>query len=470
MKKRILPYTFFIALLTCTVACSSDDNNLTNVTTDGFKEIVPSVASPLIQPTGFYIANEDWFGHDNGSINFLDYQYNPTYRIYTEANGNKTLGVTTTYAVAFGENYYIVSKQGNRLVVTDKNFKEVKSFTDTLGDGRAFVGISDTKGYISTIAGITIYNISTKTIERKIDGITKQTGNMVYVDGKVYAVVQGEGLVIIDTHTDRIIDKMNGGYTQVTLDKHGIVWAGKGNELVRINPMDTKDTKTYAIANAPINGTWGAWNPGSLTSSMQEDALYWTTANKVVKFNTTSEELNTDFHTLGEDETKIKLAFYGGGLRVDPVKGDLVLLIKRNGWGDSGSYNWTRIISKDGALKKEIFMQGGTNNDKNGYYWFPSIPFFQDNNSPEILANQFVLKPQTTLRVPLKDLVVDQDNSNLLIEKQVEEIDKEFGTVVLEGNELILKAKSKLGKTTLTMKAISNGKSVTKVIDIWIRN
>ncbi|WP_121964571.1 DUF5074 domain-containing protein [Myroides sp. N17-2] len=467
MKKGILARSLVLSLLAFTVACSSEDDNRNE---DGFRIIPPSAATPLIQPTGFYIANEDWFGHDKGSVNFLDYGLNRKYRIYAEVNSGKSLGVTTTMGVAYGDNYYIVSKQGNRFVVTDKNFKEVKSFENIQGDGRAFVGVSDSKGYISTGAGITVYHINTKAIGGKIDGISKQTGNMVYANGKVYAVVNGDGLVIINTDTDTIIEKLGGGYTQVTLDKDGIVWAGKGNEIVRINPKDKNDTKPYNIATAPINGTWGAWNPGSLSSSVKENALYWTKGANVVKFNTQTGELNEEFYTLGEDGFNKKLVFYGAGLRVDPVTDDLVLLVKRSGWGDNGSYNWTKIISNQGASKNQVFMEGGNSNDQNGHYWFPSVPFFQDNNAPEILVNQIVLKPNKEFRVALKDIVIDQDSPYALIEKSVKNLENMFGYATIEGDELVIKTNENTGKTSMSMTVISNGKRLQKDIEIWVRN
>ena len=476
MNTKFITRSLTLSLLALTFACSSDDNNQNE---DGFRIIPPSAPTPLIQPSGFYIANEDWFGHEDGSVNFLDYGLNKQYRVYSGANNGKKLGVTTTVGVTYGEHYFFVSKQGNRFVVTDKNLKEIKSFGRELEDGRAFVGISDTKGYISTSSGITIYHIDTHTVGKDIDGLSGETGNMVYVDGKVYAIVERKGLFIINAETDTIIENKAGDYTQVTLDKNGIVWAGKGNEIERINPKNTQDGKTYDITTAPIKGTWFAWNPGSMSPSMKEDVIYWTKGNKVVKFNTNTGELNTEFYELGneirQDEEQFKLSFYGAGLRVDPVTDDLVLLIKRDGWGSNGSYNWTRIVSNTGAFKGETFMEGGNQesssyNDVNGYFWFPSVPFFQDNNAPEILVNQIVLKPNKEFRVALKDIVVDQDSPYNLIEKSVKNLENEFGYATIEGDELVIKTNEKTGKTSMNMKVSSNGKKLQKDVEIWVRN
>ncbi len=475
ITKNVLFRSMSLSLLALTFACNSDDNATRD--DEGFRIIPPTAASPLIQPNGFYIVNEDWFGHDNGTVNFLDYSLQPQYRVYNATNPGKKLGRTSTYATAYGDYYYFVSKQENRFVITDKNFKEVKSIEDINGDGRAFVGVSDTKGYISTGNGITVFDIKNLTTTGTIAKVSGQVGNMVYTAGKVFAIVQNTGLVIIDTNTDELKMSLSGNYTQVTIDRHGVIWAGRDTELIRINPNDYNDIKNYDIAPSKIPGTWGAWNSGSLSASMKEDALYWISdagnwggGSKVGKFDTNTGTLNTDFHVLGNDTDGDKLSFYGAGLRVDPFNGDIVLLIKKDGWGDKGSYNWTRILSNTGAKKGEVFMQGGSENNMNGYYWFPSVPFFQDNNAPEILTNQIVLKPNKEFTVSLQELIVDQDSPFGLIEKTITNFDSTFGTAEIKGDDLVISTNEKIGKSSMTIRALSNGKLTEKEIEIWVRN
>lgn len=475
ITKNVLFRSMSLSLLALIFACNSDDNATRDE--EAFKIIPQSEKSPFIQPSGFYIANEDWTGREEGTVNFLDYALQPQYRVYRAANSGRKFGTTLSYATAYGDYYYFVSKQRNRFVITDKNFKEVKTIEDINGDGRAFVGISDSKGYISTGNGITIFDIKNLATTSTIDGVSGQTGNMVYTAGKVYAVVQGKGLAVIDTNTDKVLLTLAGNYTQVTIDKHGVIWAGKGTELIRINPNDYNDIKSYDITPSNIPGTWGAWNAGSLTASMQEDALYWISdagqwggGSKVGKFDTNTGTLNTDFHVLGNDTDGDKLSFYGAGLRVDPFNGDIVLLIKKDGWGPNGSYNWTRVLSNTGAKKGEVFMQGGTENDMNGYYWFPSMPFFQDNHAPEILPNQIVLKPNKEFTVSLQELIVDQDSPFGLIETTISNLDTNFGTAEIKGDDLVITTNEQTGKTSMTIRALSNGKSTEKEIEIWVRN
>ena len=51
---------------------------------------------------GVFILNEDWFGHTNGSINFMNLDYSIDYNIYKTVNTNEELGVTPPFATIYG--------------------------------------------------------------------------------------------------------------------------------------------------------------------------------------------------------------------------------------------------------------------------------------------------------------------------------------------------------------------------------
>ena len=42
--------------------------------------VADSAPSAVVSAQGFYVANEDWFGHDNGSVNY----FKMTALLYTE--------------------------------------------------------------------------------------------------------------------------------------------------------------------------------------------------------------------------------------------------------------------------------------------------------------------------------------------------------------------------------------------------
>ncbi|MDY3266048.1 MAG: PL29 family lyase N-terminal domain-containing protein [Phocaeicola sp.] len=172
---------------------------------DGTEVVVPKLVKPEQKPdedepiakvesNGFYVVNEDWFGHDEGSVNYFQKNvtgYIPKYRVFRSANPDYKLGTTTCYGAVWGENIYFVSKQGNRLVVADAaTMKLKKVITDLGGDGRSFVGIDDNKGYIGYMGGIKPLNLSDFSLGNAIAGVCGQIGNMCVSGGRMFAVVQ----------------------------------------------------------------------------------------------------------------------------------------------------------------------------------------------------------------------------------------------------------------------------------------
>ena len=116
MKKYF--YLAFVALGIGFTACD-DDEKLEYV-----EVIEDSQPSAVIPAKGFYVANEDWFGHDNGTVNYFKVNgdgYDVVYRAYRAANEDEKLGVTTQFGTTWGDNIYLLSKQENRFVVADAN-------------------------------------------------------------------------------------------------------------------------------------------------------------------------------------------------------------------------------------------------------------------------------------------------------------------------------------------------------------
>ena len=126
---------------------------------------------------GVFIVNEDWYGHQNSTINFITNKGEWIYRIFQKENPGKELGCTSQYGTIYGGKFYVVSKQekdpgakitGSRLAVCDaktmKCLKEIQKIaTDDKGasiaDGRSFLGVNEKKGYVGTSKGIYVYNM-----------------------------------------------------------------------------------------------------------------------------------------------------------------------------------------------------------------------------------------------------------------------------------------------------------------------
>ena len=140
------------------------------------------------------MVNEEWYGHTNGSVNFIDNNGQINYRVYSNANNNQAFGATTQYGTIYGDKFYFVSKQalmegdtqytpGGRLVAANaQTMQKLAGFNNIGGgDGRSFVGVNEHKGYIGTSTGIVTFNIDNLQVGSLITGTggNGQIGNMI---------------------------------------------------------------------------------------------------------------------------------------------------------------------------------------------------------------------------------------------------------------------------------------------------
>lgn len=442
-------------------------------------------AQPKVEAKGFYIVNEGWYGHDKGSVNYFEKNgtsYTPHYRAFKAANPDTELGNTTCYGAIWGDNFYLISKQDNRLVIADaQNLKSKKVITDLGGDGRSFLGIDDQKAYIGYKGGIKTFNIESLTLGEAIAGVNGEIGNMCYAYGKVFAV-SDENLYIIDAKTDKVEKAVTGAYDtykSVVTAKDGSVWVAAADKFIVYNPNDLKNTKEIAYpGNAAVSSSWGSWNPGGLCASTQTNTLYWTTGtslwskNAVCKYDIDASNANSSFYTLPNDEDGQKRVLYGAGLRVDPLSDNLVLQSYRDGWGDSYAYNWLFLLSNTGSLNTSFVVA----DDKeptagNGYYWFPSMPVFEDANKPQILLNQVMMGTNKKVEIDLSTKVVDYDNIFATMATQVELLNKQDqAKVSIAGNKLVIESQTQEGNFKLKLTVVSNGVKVEKEIELVIAN
>ena len=439
-------------------------------------------AQPKVEAKGFYIVNEGWYGHDKGSVNYFEKNgtsYTPRYRAFKAANPDTELGNTTCYGAIWGDHFYLISKQGNRLVIADaQNLKSKKIITDLGGDGRSFVGIDEKKAYIGYNGGIKTFNIENLTLGEAIAGVSGEIGNMCYAYGKVFAV-SDENLYIIDAKTDKVEKTVTGSYDtykSVVTAKDGSVWVAAANNFIVYNPNDLENTKEIAYpVDAAVSSSWGSWNPGGLCASTQTNTLYWTTGtspwskNAVCKYDIDASNANSSFYTLPNDDAGQKRVLYGAGLRVDPLSDNLVLQSCRE-W--EYAYNWLFLLSNTGTLNTSFEVA----DDKeptagNGYYWFPSMPVFEDANKPQILLNQVMMGTNKKVEIDLSTKVVDYDNIFATMATQVELLNKQDqAKVSIAGNKLVIESQTQEGNFKLKLTVVSNGVKVEKEIELVIAN
>jgi uncharacterized protein YjdB len=197
-------------------------------------------------------------------------------------NSDRQFGVTTQFAAIYGDNFYFVSKQEDRLAIIDKNtlehkksFSEIHNSDSKMMDGRAFLGVDENTGYVGTTGGIAVVkfdellsadagNVVKELPFTLIDGTisdsgdepepgsnpgdgpepgsdpddgknnpnlkpslyTGQVGTMLRVGDRVFAIQQNAGIHVINALTHQIETTLRGNYSVLTQSKDGNLWTG----------------------------------------------------------------------------------------------------------------------------------------------------------------------------------------------------------------------------------------------------
>lgn len=378
---------------------------------------------------GIIWINEDWYGHQNSTVNYLmpdaeDGVY-WTYRIVQQENPGMELGCTNQYGALWGGRLYLIAKQekdpgatvtGGRISVVDARTMKMlhqQSFIDPSGaqcDGRAFIGVNEHKGYVSTSNGVWIFDLDTYTITGQVAGSANpnaggdndkpntdpmgslyhgQSGTMVAAAGKVFVAHQQYGLLVVDPEEDRVVDviSMNivqdgAGIGSVVQSKDGFLWLsvaknvqGTGatlNYIVRVDPA----TLAYEIISIPEgmyppSNSWYAWTPDAFVASKVQNCLYWKggpnrwfSGTKVYKFDCATRRMSL-FIDLEEEGANWKL--YGCAMGVHPLTDELYMAL----YHEFGTPAYiVRRYSPMGQKLKDYDMIMN--------YWFPSLPLFPE--------------------------------------------------------------------------------------------
>ncbi len=392
---------------------------------------------------GVFIVNEDWYGHQNSTVNYLrpddpDGEY-WQYRVIQSENPGMELGCTNQYGAIWKGRFYLIAKQdkdpgatvaGGRITVADATTMKVlhqQTLIDPSGaqcDGRGFVGVTEHKGYISSSNGVWIFDLDTYTVTGMIDGTGNpnvgdgkpttdptgslyygQSGNMVLAGSRVFLAHQQAGVIVIDSETDKVINTIsadmvseNAGIGSVVLAKDGSVWASIAKDtrgtgltlsyLLKIDPetLETEVVQLPAGVNAPSN-SWYAWTPDTFCASAQTNTLYWSGGSNswfagkaVYKFDVNTRTA-TKIIDLDADGERWKI--YGCSMRVHPVTDEIYVSLYHE--FSIPTYITRRYTSEGTKIKDYSMIEN---------YWFPSIPIFPEvsdhtgvslvgNNAPE---------------------------------------------------------------------------------------
>lgn len=375
MKKNI----YLLILLLCIQISTKAQNQLTR-NLPPLQEAVTLKSSGSDETSvdytkGVFFVNEDWFGHNNSTVNFLTDEGSWIYRVFRKENPGHELGCTTQYGTIYGGKFYLVSKQqqdggstvvGSRLAVCDATtMKVLKEFQyigqdangKSIADGRSFLGVDEHKGYIGTSNGVFAYNIDNMTIGSQILGTTNNTGSlysaqvgtMVRAANKVFAVHQKEGLIIIDPAKDEVTatiqapkEMVSGretqrGFGSIVQSKDGNLWlsmtadqSGSGaacQYMLKLDPWTQDTTRINLPEGMDIPNSWYAWTADGFFASTVQNKLYWKNnggwfhSKRIICYDIDKGEATEFFDTQTIDK-KYDWAIYGAAVRIHPVSDD----------------------------------------------------------------------------------------------------------------------------------------------------
>ena len=472
---------------------------------------------------GIFILNEDWFGHNNSTINFVNNSGEIYYRAYEYENQGKdmSLGCTSQYGMIYGGKLMVISKQGKddgdsreggRIIVanaTDLQNISASQYIATadngksIADGRTCVGINEKTAYIGTSNGIYKYDLEANQILDRINGTANplvagtennadgqgalynnQIGHIRRTADYVFAVYQDSGIFVIDPHKDEIISVIEGCFSSMVQSKDGSIWAARntnldaqkypyggssysswgdgwqGNQIVRINPFSLDTTHINIPEDFPgIRQTWYAWTNGGFCASYNSNNLYWTDDNGWFE--------SSKIYQYNIDDETFKLVFDAKDIHPD-----------RNIYGAGFGINplddhlfvfgfnnfsdnryWIYELNKDGELQNSYSLIQN--------FWFPSMVIPADKYAPELIEIPDTIKLEDKdYKLYLGDLATDQDNLDAAIVKTVESIaDTSIANFSIRHDTLTISSKG--GKdtgTSFTLAFYSNGKKISKEI------
>lgn len=486
-----------------------DMSNMNMGNMEGELYYLPALTSEPVQvdySKGTFIVNEDWYGHQNSTLNFLTDDGEWIYRVIQKENPGVEIGATAQYGAIYGDKFFVMAKQpkdpgasitGGRITVCDaKTMKVLKQIQNiavddkgtSIADGRGFLGVDEHKGYVGTSNGIYVLDLDKLEITGSVSGTGNdaddpyqqlyggQIGNMVRVNDRVFAVHQKNGLFIINPATDEVektVEAPEGwGFGSVVLSKDGNLWlslaasSGSGQadtRIVKLNPATLEQTIIECPEGifGPAN-SWYAWTPDCFCASKQNNVLYWNGGNSswfsgktIYKYDIDSNTFST-FIDYNNDPDGWQI--YGCSFRVNPVTDEAIVSLYKS-YGDP-----TYVVRKYDNEGKQTAEYSMISN-----YWFPSLPVFPDNEAPVVAdIDPVSITTEDSTTVSLKDVATDADNMDAAIVKTVKKVsdEKVLKAEMADGDLVITPLKA--GKADITIQINSNGKLAETVVSVEI--
>lgn len=346
--QRLLAFSLFL------VAASCSKNDVTTPT-----------VHPGAYSNGFFVVNEGSYGAESGSLSFYGYGADTLMQnVFEKANDSNSITTnmqaTLEYGTVYNHNLYLAVKAGGDLIKTDEStLKEAGRISGK--DWRAFVGIDNANGLVSTATGVYKIDLASFSLGTQIAAIPiAETAEMYNATNNVF-VASPTGTYILkktDWSLTKSFSDVNQGFVSLP---NGKIVGGNAMGLVLINPT-TFDTTHANAATAPSYNEWG-FTPSSITASTKSNTVYFASdGNKIFRYiDGDKSSLSAPFITLPSNHY-----FYGAAVRYDKTTDQLIVIATGSTWGDNNNALYF-YDATSGALKKTISYT---------HYYFPALIVF----------------------------------------------------------------------------------------------
>ncbi len=325
------------------------------------KEITKTVAANVYTSNGIYILNEPNMTGSENIRGINRYTYGAT-DVERFVKGDYTcFGATAQYISNWAGYLYVISPY-NQSGVSFSSFdattgtfvKAAKSVNDAATASlHAFAGISPTQGIITSNQGAWIATLDNGDFSigtDKVNGTENGATNAFVTDGRIFVIANGKALAykaegFTAASEPKVLGDANTGFVQ---SKDGYVWAAKGGNLLRIDPLDLS-VETVTIS-AEIKFSSSPWKQVSWVASTAENVMYftkdsWGTSKEIYKYDITNDVLTPQFITADALDNYM---LYATSLYFDPQRGELICSAIK-GYGASSAYNALFSFTSDGT-------------------------------------------------------------------------------------------------------------------------
>ncbi len=460
---------------------------------------------PANYTDGTFWLSEEWFGHTNGSINYIKPDYSYILRAYEQVNPTEGFGATSQFGMIYAGKLFITSKQqkdggdprpgGGRLVVADAYTLEKLASFDFLGgekdktsaDGRGMVGVNPHKVYVGSNSRIGVLNLDDMTYDP--DGLTgmptdgstysKQYGDMVCDGRYVYVARQSTGLVVIDAEADKYVTTIpNTNIQGVARTADGRVWmvdySKNVSTIYNIDPETLEVAEQYQLP-AGVSCSWGSWRSTKFVAAKRSNKLIWNN-NYVWDMDADATPENvTPVLTSSDDRWPLTLndkkqGVYGSVAYDD--RSGLILWSGNQGYGTDGRFTWYNFTDANNGDTRTVRVLPD-------YYFFPAIPIVPDKHLPALvnpdMRVEMLVDAEEPVEVDLHEAIDDMDGANKFIrfalvsepQAAAEEESTEPVAAEIKDGKLLL-TPQKIGDTTVKLTAESNGREALISIPVHV--